>query len=58
MLTASFLAETKSSLLADIFCSVEQAKIDCEIAYFDTLGDAVQFIKAIKMRDVEDAVYG
>ena len=53
-----FVVETKSSLFTDALRPAEQAKIDCGIAHFDALGDDVQFIKATRMRDVEDVVYG
>ena len=53
-----FVVETKSSLFTDALRPAEQAKIDCGMAHFDALGDDVQFIKATKMRDVEDIIYG
>jgi len=53
-----FVVETKSSLFTDALRPTEQAKIDCGLAHFDALGDEVQFIKATKMGDVEDVVYG
>jgi type III restriction enzyme len=53
-----FVVETKSSLFTDALRPAEQAKIDCGMAHFDALGDDVQFIKATKMGDVEDVVYG
>jgi type III restriction enzyme len=53
-----FVVETKSSLFTDALRPAEQAKIDCGKAHFDALGDEVSFIKATKMEDVEDVVYG
>ena len=53
-----FVVETKSSLFTDALRPAEQAKIDCGMAHFDALGDDVQFIKATRMSDVEDVVYG
>jgi type III restriction enzyme len=53
-----FVVETKSSLFTDALRPAEQAKIDCGKAHFDALGDDVSFIKATKMEDVEDVVYG
>jgi type III restriction enzyme len=53
-----FVVETKSSLFTDALRPVEQAKIDCGKAHFDALGDDIAFIKATKMEDVEDVVYG
>jgi len=53
-----FVVETKSSLFTDALRPAEQAKIDCGLAHFDALGDDVAFIKATKMSDVEDVVFG
>ena len=53
-----FVVETKSSLFTDALRPTEQAKIECGKAHFDALDDEVQFIKAAKMGDVEDVVYG
>jgi type III restriction enzyme len=53
-----FVVETKSSLFTDALRPAEQAKIDCGKAHFDALGDDIAFIKATKMEDVEDVVYG
>ncbi|MCF6201684.1 MAG: restriction endonuclease subunit R, partial [Hydrogenimonas sp.] len=53
-----FVVETKSTLFADALRPAEQAKIECGKAHFDAIGDDVQFVKATKMKDVEDVVYG
>ena len=53
-----FVVETKSSLFSDALRPTEQAKINCGKAHFDAIGNDVHFIKATKMKDVEDVVYG
>jgi type III restriction enzyme len=53
-----FVVETKSSLFTDALRPAEQAKIDCGKAHFKALDNDVSFIKATKMSDVEDVVYG
>ena len=53
-----FVVETKSSLFTDALRLAEQVKIDCGKAHFEALDNDVSFIKATKMSDVEDVVYG
>ena len=53
-----FVVETKSSLFNDALRPTEKAKIMCGKAHFEALESGVAFIKASKMKDVEDVVYG
>ena len=52
-----FVVETKSSLFTDALRPEEQAKIDCGKAHFEAMENDVQFVKATRMKDVEDVVY-